>query len=294
MKLLKKISKFYVVGLTFSCAMSVSHAAGHYVPGVEGIEISSAPPPGFYNLDYFVNYSISSISGAPGNNSGNISAVVERPVWITNQKILGANYGMEAVIPLQANSFTFNGLGYSGTSRGLGDIYVGPVVLAWHGANWDTLFLLGEWLDSGRYSKNNPSSVGLGYNGTMVSLGGTYYIGAKKEWSLSALARLEKNSVQQETGITPGNEFTVEWGIGHSIGGGKKIGLVGYYQEQTTSDSGLAASSLKPKKSGVGLEFDYPILSAGVFLKFAGYTDYAVSGGAPKGNLLRVEVVKAF
>lgn len=278
-----------------AAAVSVtSFAAGHYVPGVEGIQAASVPPPGIYYLGYLINYNINEISGAPGDNTGTVSVLANRGVWISSHKFLGADYGMEAIAPIQANSLTFNGIGYGGTSRGLGDIYLGPVVLGWHGSNWDGVFALGEWLDNGSYSASIPSSVGLGYKSTMLTLGGTFYPDVKKEWSASILARFEKNGTQSQTGITPGNGLSVEWGIAKQIGGGKQLGLVGYYQDQTSNNSGPGASPLNPRKSAIGIQFDYPILDHGLFLKFAGYTEYSANGGAVKGNLLRMTIVKAF
>ena len=286
-------SKLYLAlaATTFS---ATAFGAGNYVPGVEGVQAASVPPPGIYYLAYLVNYNIDQISNVPGDNTGTVSVIANRLVWISNHKLFGANFGMGAIAPVQANSLTFNGIGYAGTSRGLGNLYLEPVILAWHGTNWDGVFALGRFLNSANYSSTNPSSVGTGYGSTMLTLGGTYYPDSKKEWSASVLARFEKNSTQSQTGITPGDGLTVEWGIGRQIGGGKDVGLVGYYQDQTSSNSGPGANPLNPSKSGIGIQFDYPILDHGVILKFAGYTEYSARGGAAEGNLLRMTIVKAF
>lgn len=273
---------------------SSAFAAGHYVAGVEGIDSAAVPPPGLYYLGYLVNYSIGSVSGAPGDNTGNVSALANRGVWVTNKTFLGANYGMEAIVPLQSTSLTFNGVGVSSSSRGLGDIYLGPVVLGWHGDRWHAVFALGEWFDTGSYSSTNPSSIGLGYNSTMVTLGATVYPDAQKLWSASILTRFEKNGSQKQTGITPGDGLSVEWGLARDMGGGYKVGLVGYTQDQTTTSSGPGASAAKPRKNAVGVEVDIPFADHGFFLKAAGYHEYGASGGATEGNLLRLSLVKAF
>ena len=46
----------------------VAQAEGHYVPGVEGIQAASVPPPGFYYLGYAVNYNANSFR-APGSST---------------------------------------------------------------------------------------------------------------------------------------------------------------------------------------------------------------------------------
>ncbi|BBD76314.1 SphA family protein [Hydrogenophilus thermoluteolus] len=291
---MRKASKLAFAVSCMTMAMSgIAHAGGHYVPGVEGIQAASVPPPGKYYLGYLVNYNIDKIDGAPGQNDGTVTALANRFVWITNQKFLGADYGLEAIVPLQSTSFTFNGIGYSGSSRGLGDVFLGPVVLGWHGSNWDSVFALGLWFDNGDFSATNPSSVGKGYKSTMWTLGGTVYPDSAKTWSISALARYEQNGKQDQTGITPGDGLSIEWGIGKQIGGGKQLGLVGYYQKQTTKDSGPGALPVKPSKSAIGVQFDYPLMEHGVILKFAGYHEVSSNSDA-KGNLFRVTLIKVF
>ena len=294
MKIRRTLGRLTAATALSASAMTSAFAAGHYVAGVEGLDAGSAPPPGLYYLGYLVDYHIDSISGAPGKNTGDVYAYVNRLTWITNRKILGAAYGMEAVVPLQRTSLRFNGLGVSSTSRGAGDIYLAPLILAWHGTQYDLTFSVGEWMPTGSYSSTNPSSIGLGYHGTMLTLGGTLYLGAGKAWSASALMRYEVNGAQQDTGLTPGNELSLEWGIGHPIGGGQQVGLVGYLQNQTTGSTGPGSSPLDPRKAAIGLEYDIPLAHEGIFLKIAGYHEISASGGATKGNLLRMTLVKAF
>lgn len=73
-----------------------------------------------------------------------------------------------------------------------------------------------------------------------------------------------------------------------------QVGLVGYYQEQTSKDSGTGANDLRPRRNAVGVQFDYPIPSHGLFLKFVAYGETSASDGATKGSLLRMTIVKAF
>lgn len=286
--------KAALAGAALAAAVPAAQAAGHYVPGVEGIQAASVPPPGRYYLGYLVNYNISEVSGASGHNTGSVTALANRFVWISGHKVLGADYGVEAIAPVQSNSLSFGGIGYNGTDSGLGDVYVGPVVLGWHGKQWDGVFALGEWFDTGSYSASKPSSVGLGYRSTMITLGGTWYPDAQKQWSASVLSRYEINSKKRHSDITPGNGLSVEWGVARQIGGGMQVGLVGYYQEQTSKDSGTGANDLRPRRNAVGVQFDYPIPSHGLFLKFAAYGETSASDGATKGSLVRMTIVKAF
>lgn len=288
--------------IAFACALTAAsfcaQAGGHYVPGVEGIMAASVPPPGTYYLGYMVNYSIDqfkapgSSNALPGHNTGTVSALANRVAWISTNKVLGADYGMEVIVPLLDTSLTINAAGISESKTGVGDIYLGPLVLGWHGANWDAVAAAGFWLDNA--SSDTPASAGKGYRSTMLTGGATYYFDAAKTITASALMRFESNS--KKDGFKPGNQISLEWGIAKNLGA-VQVGLVGYDQVQTSEDSGPGALSNKSSRHAIGAEVVYPIMSAGVFLKAAAYKEYSAEAGSgpePKGSLLRFTLVKAF
>lgn len=293
------MKKIVLSALTVVASVSAS-AGGHYVPGVEGIQAASVPPPGMYYLGYLVNYSIDELRApgssntVPRSNTGTVSALANRLVYITSTKVLGADYGMEAIAPVLRKSLNFNAPGISESSSGVGDIYLGPLVLGWHGGNWDAAAAAGVWLDNG--SSDKPSSPGNGYKSTMLTGGGTYYFDAAKSWTGSALFRYEINSTQRN-GFKPGNQVSMEWGIGKSLGA-IQVGLVGYDQWQTSHDSGPGATTDNAERHAIGAEVVYPLMKeAGVMLKAAYYNEYSAKGGSnpqAKGSTLRFTFVKAF
>lgn len=280
-------------------AAGAAQAGGHYVAGVEGVQAASVPPPGMYYLGYLVNYQTDSVrapggeTDLPGNNSIEVTALANRFAWITNQKLLGADYGVEAIVPLQRTKLDLGAVPLADSRSGLGDVYLGPLVLGWHGSNWDAAAAAGLWLDNG--STDHPASPGQGFKSTMLTAGGTYYFDTAKSVTASALMRYEING-KDDTGFKPGRQITLEWGIGKGIGP-VALGLVGYNQVQVGNDSGPGATSNKSSRSAIGAEVVYPILSAGLFLKGALYKEYAAEAGSgpePKGTLLRATLVKAF
>ena len=282
-----------------SLASLAVHAGGHYVAGVEGIQASSVPPPGIYYLGYLVNYEADSVrapggsTDLPGNNSIKVTALANRLVWISNHKVLGADYGAEIIVPVVRTKLDLGAVPLVDRRSGTGDIYLGPLVLGWHGSNWDAVAAAGLWLDNG--STDHPASPGKGYKSTMLTGGGTYYFDQAKSVSGSALLRYGING-KTDVGFKPGSQVTLEWGVGKNFGP-FSLGVVGYNQQQVSSDSGAGASSNKSSRSAIGAEVVYPILSAGVFLKGAYYKEYqakAGTGAEPKGNLLRLTLVKAF
>lgn len=293
MKLISRIA----VASTFAALSLSALADGHYVAGVEGIQAASVPPPGLYYLAYGVDYNIQqfnapgSSTALPGQNKGTIFAIANRLAWISNTKVLGADYGMEAIVPLQATSLTIGAASVSDTQTGVGDVYVGPLVLGWHGANWDAVGAAGVWTNSG--STSSAASPGKGYSATMLTGGGTYYFDADKKISGTALVRYEIND-SKSNGFKAGDQVTVEWGFAKVLGS-TQVGLVGYDQMQTSSDSGTGATGDKTSRHAIGAEVVLPLMSSGVMLKAAAYNEYQVqagSGAAPMGNIVRFTFVK--
>ena len=129
----------------------------------------------------------------------------------------------------------------------------------------------------------------------MLTGGLTYYFDGAKTLSGAALVRYEFNG-KNSAGYRPGDQLTLEWGLGKSFGA-VSAGLVGYSQWQTTNDSGPGASSDKAARHAVGAELVYPVPGAGVFLKGALYKEVSAKAGTgpqAKGSLLRFTLVKAF
>ncbi|WP_332875621.1 transporter [Halomonas sp. G15] len=87
---------------------------------------------------------------------------------------------------------------------------------------------------------------------------------------------------QDDTGITPGDNWLVEWGIGHRLQNGLELGLVGYDAWQLEADDG-AATTAKAERHAIGAEAGYLWPTAGVMLKGAVYHEYDAEGGGLKG-----------
>ncbi len=119
---------------------------GHYVPGIEGLSAAAAPPEGLYYRGYLMHYDIDGFQdakgdAAPGNNSGSVNALAHRFIWMTGHQFLGADYGMETIIPMLDIEFDLDVAGgQTFDDDGLGDVFVGPVILGWHGEQWDGTF----------------------------------------------------------------------------------------------------------------------------------------------------------
>jgi hypothetical protein len=111
------------------CALPAAQAGGHYVAGVEGLQAASVSPPGTYYLGYLVHYDIDSSRapdssrGPAGDNSGSVTALANRLVWISPHQVLGADWGMRRSMPVLHKSLDLGAIGFGrerlGASRRL-------------------------------------------------------------------------------------------------------------------------------------------------------------------------------
>jgi len=246
----------------------------HYVPGVEGLKGASLPPPGWYARDYNVGYYSTRLNNeagqenAPADLHASTYANVPRVIWITDTKFLGGFVGVDALLPFVYQSLDVNTPGgpYDGNTFGVGDVFA-EGTLSWHIQHFDFSFGAGFWAPTGNSSAPPTTDAGLGYWTPMLTAGVTWYIGQEKTWSVSALNRYEFNTEQRDTDITPGQAYTLEWGIGKTLAKVYDIGVVGYYQQQTTGGNVNGSSghdrvaSVGPE---IGVSFPKPMLTVSI------------------------------
>ena len=293
------MKKLFVVAVLSGMSLG-AHAEGHYVPGIEGVKAASVPPAGNYYIGYGVNYSVDSLkvpgtdTDIPVSNEGSVTALAHRFVHMTDKKVLGADYGVEAIVPMIQKDFDFTAAGYTKKKSGIGDVYVGPLVLGWHGDRWDSVAAAGVWLDTA--NSDELASPGNGYKGTMLTGGGTAYLNADKSVSASGLLRYEMNG-EKDTGFEPGDQVSLEWGVGKKVTPVLELGVVGYDQWQVSKDKGTGATDDKFSKHAVGVEGSYMSKALRGIVEAAYYDEYDVqagSGPAPAGSTFRVNFVKPF
>ena len=236
----------------------------HYTNGVEGIRAASLPPPGVYFRLYNVFYSAGDLNDTNGNSFGDfdldVFAVVPRLIWITNYKLLGADYFADIIVPLVNTDISF-GMGnvtlFNDGKFGLGDIAVEPFGLSWHGDRYDGSLAAAVYLPVGEYDETEPASPGLNYWTGMLTAGATYYLDQAKTWSASILARYEFHGENDDTDMTNGDDFHFEWGVGKKLAQFWEIGAAGYCQWQVSDDSGTGATDSRDQVYAAGPEVNY-------------------------------------
>jgi len=283
------IAGVLVAGALSAQAQAIT--AGHYPAGVEGIKGASLPPPGLYLRDYNVFYAAHTYADGPADF--NVLAYINAPrlVWMTDQEILGARYGMDALM-------TYAYMDWSMGNRdddfaGIGDMQIEPLLLAWQFDRFDLSTGYALWIPTGDFDRTRPDVISKGFWSHMLTLGGTWYpgTGEDKSWAVSMLNRYEFCHEQQKTDIDPGQVFTTEFAVSKGLRPGLDVGLVGYYQQQVTEDRGRTASDKLDRKLGIGPEISAFWPKIGLFTSLR----YAYEFGAverPEGHLIALTLTK--
>ncbi len=267
----------------------------HYPVGAEGIKGGALPPPGVYLRDYNFFYTADRVNGLPVDLD--IFAYVQAPrlIWMTKETILGANYGMDVIVPFAYKNVSGQ-LGTAGQFN-LADIQVEPLLLSWHFKQFDVAAGYAIWVPSGNYDNSTPlkalTSPGNGYWTHMLTVGGVWYPDEKKTWALSLLNRYELSTEQDHTHVTPGNMYTLEWGLSKSVAKGVDVGVVGYYQQLVTKDSGTGASTEYSHILGVGPEISAFWSKLGLFTSLR-YVWEADAKDRPQGHTITLTLTKPF
>jgi hypothetical protein len=286
-----------VLGALVAQAQAQLPVGSHYQPGAEGIKGASLPPPGVYLRDYNFFYTADQVDGLPVDADIFVYVQAPRLIWMTDWKIFGANYGLDIIVPFAYKDISLSSPFGNDDQFGLADIQLEPVLLSWHLKRFDVAAGYALWMPTGCFSTSSPqeqiASPGVGFWTHMLTLGAVWYPDEAKTWSLSLLNRYEINTEQDDTDVTPGNMYTLEWGLGRTIGKGLDVGAIGYYQQLVTEDDGSGASNEKSHVVGLGPEIAGMIPKVNVIASLRYAYEFAVKD-RPEGQLVTLTLTKRF
>ncbi|WP_217907627.1 SphA family protein [Desulfosediminicola ganghwensis] len=291
------------------CSVAGAFAAtsgSHYPFGGEGVMAASMPPPGFHYRVYNTWYNPTQTNNDSGDNSGldfnlDVFSSVHRFIHVTGIKILGADYTYNLIVPLVSKDISITDFGISDSkSLSMGDIVLEPFALGWHGKRWDASLGLAIIAPTGEYDAHKPASPGLGYWSGMLTLGGTYFFDEQKTLSFSALTRTLVNTEQDDTGVTPGSEFVVEYGLGKMFHVSDNFlvrpGIAGcaYWQLEDDSDDGPGTFADERKRAAaLGLEINLMHLPSLIQANLRVLREFEARNTA-EGSMVTLTLTKSF
>jgi hypothetical protein len=286
----------WLVCLLAASSLAYAQPSAHYPPGVEGIKAASLPPPGVYARDYNYFYIAHQVNNGSGDSAGPPDfdvftyGNIPRVIWITDTKVLGGFVGVDALIPLLYQNVTAGG-GHS-ENFGAGDVAC-EATLSWHTKQFDFAVGSGFWAPSG--ASGSRGDAGLGYWTFMQTAGATWYVDEEKTWAVSALNRYEFNTDSRNTHITTGQAWTLEWGISKTLEKVYDVGLVGYYQMQTTGsyETGVDVPSGINRVGAIGPEISVAFPKPMIFVS-ARYNYEFMAQNRAQGSTVCLTITKRF
>jgi hypothetical protein len=237
---MKRIVLPILVAFTLSAApLLAKEGSDQYPFGAENWFTGALPPPGFFYVNYFGGYTGKLKDGSGQNallngSTPTVDATFNafRFVEITHLRILGASYGMHAIVPLVHQSVDMNG---TAGNTNVGDIFVNPLVLGWNRPNWHAIASADVLLPTGYYNASDPRvSIGAHYYSVDPLLALSYL--PKSHWEASAKLMYNIKTTNPTTNYHSGQEFHADYAVGKHLGGWM-VGATGYALKQTTNDT---------------------------------------------------------
>ncbi|WP_348928836.1 transporter [Aquabacter sp. CN5-332] len=241
-------------------ACAAENGIGFYLLGSRGPMAGYLPPPGVYLQNDLYHYSGTGGGGKIFSTGGRLIADVESQAtadfvtgtWVLPFDVLGGNLAVGAILPyghvnvdagLQLFAPRLNAV----FNRDIGDsasVFGDPVfstTLGWHAENfhWNVTLLVNTPV--GNYREN--ALANLSFNRWANDLSGALtWFDPKLGIDLSGVVGITFNGTNDVTDYTTGTEFHVEWAATKTLSKEWSIGILGYYYQQLTGDSGSGAT----------------------------------------------------
>ena len=220
---------------------------GHNSLGDFGVLSGSLPDPGFYATGFYSRYTSNKVVNRNGDRvtfspdmPGDIgvNAFAGQLWYVSNKKILGANYSVLAVVPLANAALEVPILGLQAeTGTAFGDIYLRPVNLGWHTKRVDYTAGIGLFAPTGRYDVDAADNIGLGMWTFELFAGATVFFDEAKSWHFATTAFYETHTDKKDTEVRVGDILSLEGGFGKSfLEGALSVGVAYYAQWKISGD----------------------------------------------------------
>lgn len=162
------------------------------------------------------------------------------------------------------------------TTSGVGDL-LPMFAVRWNaGVNNYMAYLTGD-IPVGLYSSSNLANIGLGHGAIDGGVGYTYF-DEKTGHEFSVVTGLTGNFENTATNYTSGIDWHLDWGASQFMTKQFQVGLVGYFYQQLTPDSGCAPviCPFESRVIGVGPQIGYlfPVGNMQGYLNLKGYGEF--------------------
>jgi hypothetical protein len=230
-----------------------------------------------------------------GNLAANLDAdadlAIVIPTYVFARKVLGGqlsvgmigaagrnDVSVDATLTGQLGPLGFSiSRGRSDETTGFGDL-VPLASLRWNqGVHNYMTYITGD-IPVGAYDPTRLANIGIGHGAVDAGFGYTYF-DPKTGNEFSAVLGFTYNLENQQTDYKNGVDMHLDWGASKFLTKQLQVGLVGYFYEQISPDSGSGdrVGSFESRVIGIGpqLGFIFPVGDMQGYLNLKGYKEFA-------------------
>jgi hypothetical protein len=246
--------------------------SGHYTPVMMNVRDLVHPPPGLFLVWYNTFTSSSSFIDRDGNEFSSIDlsdlnpalpdvsvdlgldayAAAPTVFWASPFRVLGGARYLAGIAPSYVSAEVSvvterAGLADPDTSivrrqgdrvSGFSDLFVTPLGLSWSWEKCDLTAMYSFYAPTGKYETGDPESVGLGFWTHQLLARGYYYPRPDRATALMLGLVQEFNGKIDGVDVTPGDRFTLEWGLSQYFSERFEVAVQGAHNWQVTDDAG--------------------------------------------------------
>jgi hypothetical protein len=226
--------------------LSIPHVAeaqvrGVYPTGMSATNSGVTPDAGLTYSNLFIFNARDESKGPDGEvvETGSNAVMIDLNtfVWVGRGTVLGgARPSAAATLLVSNNSLASDTVGQLSAGGGFADFYFQPFILGWNADRVAIRAAYGVLAPTGRFNAGASDNVGSGYWTHAPSIGVTFFLTRDKTTTVSAFQMYEFHTVQQDTGIHPGQTADIDYSIARTVQ--LQLALIGYGQWQTTDKSG--------------------------------------------------------
>jgi hypothetical protein len=258
-------------------AKAAENGLQRYSPGVGGSDMTAPLSPGWYFQLPTVAYQANKLKGGDGKQAtswtkdpatgallpfranasidASVYALLPRLTHLSTERVLGANVGFTAMVPLVRRKATFGlvvpgsggaiptvnaGLavvaaGMGGSEYGIGDAEISPIFHWQIGDHQSAIFAPTLVLPTGDYDASRRVNPGFGNFATFRPSVQYAFIG--DGWDVGARAVLSFNQRNKDTGYRSGHMFNLDYQLMKFVSEDVRVGVQGYFVRQLSKDT---------------------------------------------------------
>jgi hypothetical protein len=240
-----------IVGILSMSRLAEAQVRGVYPTGMNATNAGMTPESGFTYSNLFISNARHESKGPDGDvvATGTNAVMIDLNtfVWVSRRRLLGgARFSATATLLVSNNSLSSDTAGQLSAGGGFADSFYQPFILGWQTERVGIRTAYGVLAPTGRFNAGASDNVGSGYWTHAPSAGLTIFLNQDKTTTISAFHMYEFHTVQESTGIHPGQTANIDYSVARTIRVKEdtqlQLGLVGYGQWQTSGKTGPTMS----------------------------------------------------